>query len=64
MQVFLMDEKGFTGEEKIDILMDSVEFIENYDIYESILIELMNQRKDLIFEKILTKMSQIGKAEF
>ena len=62
MQVFLMDEKGFTGEEKIDILMDSVEFIENYDIYESILIELMNQRKDLIFEKILTKMSHIGKA--
>ena len=62
MQIFLTDEKGFTGEEKIDILMDSVEFIENYDIYESILIELMNQRKDLIFEKILTKMSQIGKA--
>ena len=62
MQIFLKNEKGFTGEEKIDILMDSVEFIENYDIYESILIELMNQRKDLIFEKILTKMSQIGKA--
>ena len=62
MQIFLTDEKGFTGEEKIDILMDSVEFIENYDIYESILIELMNQRKDLIFEKILTKMSNIGKA--
>ena len=62
MQIFLTDEKGFTGEEKIDVLMDSVEFIENYDIYESILIELMNQRKDLIFEKILTKMSQIGKA--
>ena len=62
MQIFLKDEKGFTGEEKIDILMDSVEFIENYDIYESILIELMNQRKELIFEKILTKMSNIGKA--
>ena len=62
MQIFLKDEKGFTGEEKIEILMDSVEFIENYDVYESILIELMNQRKDLIFEKILTKMSHTGKA--
>ena len=46
MQIFLKDEKGFTGEEKIDILMDSVEFIENYDIYETYWINEPKKRFD------------------
>ena len=34
-------------------------FIDNYEIYESLLIELMNEKKDQIFKKILTKMSNV-----
>ena len=34
-------------------------FIDNYDIYELLLIELMNEKRDQIFKKILTKMSKV-----
>ena len=46
-----------SGEDKFEVLMDSINFAGCFDIYESILIELMNQNQKKIFEKTLTKMS-------
>ena len=47
----------FSGEDKFEVLMDSMNFAGCFDIYGSILIELMNQDQKKIFEKTLTKMS-------